>query len=167
MVIIFLLISFFVSTITKPLTTFQINDFAMVPQMMPQAYYLVNTHVNAKKNPQRLDVVLFTVPGRKKRFYTRRIIGKPNDRFKMINGKVFINNNLLDESEYLASKAKTYEQALFQDDSEIVVPQNKYIVLGDNRMNSIDSREFGFVDTKDIVGKVLFCYWNCSFEKQK
>ncbi len=83
----------------------------------------------------------------------KRIIGTPGDRVDIRDGKVFINDVELNEP-YV--KGDTYQRD-FQ--FPVTVPYGKYIVFGDNREVSKDSRIFGFIDKGQIEGKVVFRFW--------
>lgn len=83
----------------------------------------------------------------------KRIIGTPGDRVDIRDGKVFINDVELNEP-YV--KGDTYQRDFR---FPVTVPYGKYIVFGDNREVSKDSRIFGFIDKGQIEGKVVFRFW--------
>ena len=92
----------------------------------------------------RLSVVLIK-GSRESRLYVKRVIGLPGERISIKSGKVIINN------------LKLPEDYLFEDDDLtefplLTVPLDSYFVLSDNRLYSTDSRHFGPVKTKDIIG---------------
>jgi len=103
------------------------------------------------ESPQRSEIIIFKPPLDTKRNYIKRVIGLPGDKIKIVNGRVYLNDQELKEP-YL--KYKSYENM-----PEIVVPENSYFVLGDNRPNSSDSRYWGFVPRKNIVGKAWIVFW--------
>jgi len=78
----------------------------------------------------------------------KRIIAGPNDTIEIAEGVVIVNGSVLEEP-YI-STATTKDVPLQ------TVPKGKYFVMGDNRNVSYDSREMGFVDEDDIIGKVIF-----------
>ena len=82
----------------------------------------------------------------------KRVIGIPGDHLVIRDGKVYINGNELQEN-YILGKTTG--------DMDIIVPVDQYMLMGDNRENSLDSRsaEVGMVDKKDIYGRVILCYW--------
>lgn len=85
--------------------------------------------------------------------YIKRVIGVPGDKINIKDGKVYVNDELLEEH-YI--KGITSENVL---DYPITVPKGKIFVMGDNRQNSKDSRIFGFVDFKSIEGKTKYKIW--------
>lgn len=96
---------------------------------------------------ERGDVIVARVEGRQ---YIKRIVGLPNETIQIIDGYVYINGNLLEES-------YTYQTAEYGIANEqVVIPENCYFVMGDNRDNSKDSRMFGAVERKCIIGKAIF-----------
>lgn len=79
----------------------------------------------------------------------KRVIGLPNDKIKVENGKLYINNKEVKEN-YINSYTASY------DFDEITLKDNEYFVMGDNRYNSYDSRNFGTIMKNDIIGRVEF-----------
>jgi len=103
------------------------------------------------RRPQRGDVVVFRFPGNPDRDFIKRIIGEPGDTVEVRNGTVYVNGLPLDEP-YITSKP-TQPYGL------TVVPPKQYFVLGDNRNNSYDSRQWGFVPERNIIGQAWLSYW--------
>lgn len=83
--------------------------------------------------------------------YIKRVIGLPGDKIYTKDGFVYVNGNRLDEP---YAKGLTYRI-----DKPLEVPENKVFVLGDNRENSRDSRDIGFVDFDKIKGKAVLRIW--------
>ncbi len=105
------------------------------------------------------DVIVFKAPTDAEKDYIKRVIGVPGDTVSLRNGKIFINGSELNETAYLKPDVKTYPGNFLTADKEVIVPENEYFVLGDNRLNSSDSREWGFVKKTGVIGKSVFVYW--------
>lgn len=112
-------------------------------------------------NYERGDVIVFKKPDLKNEFI-KRIIGIPGDTVAIHDGKVYINGEALDESEYLANDVSTIGGTfIVENDEAIKIPANSFFVLGDNRSNSHDSRsiDVGFIKEEWIRGEVELRYW--------
>jgi len=145
---------------------FQIAGQAMSPNYVNGQYYLANKMVYRSANPARGEVVVFKYPKEPDKDFIKRIIGVPNDAVSIQNGKVFINNQPLDESSYLKPDVQTHGGAFLQEGQQITIPADSYFVLGDNRSYSSDSREWGFVPRQNIIGKIGLCYYKCDLSKK-
>ena len=108
--------------------------------------------------PERGDVVVFEAPGVQDEEYIKRIIGLPGERIMIKDSKVFINGQLLEEP-YIAETLNTGSGIFSTEGKEVVVPENSFYVLGDNRPASSDSRTWGFVQKQKISGKAWVIYW--------
>lgn len=131
---------------------------------------------------ERGDIIVFRYPIHPSQHFVKRVIGLPGDRVRLVRGKVFINNRPIDEpyamhrfrsfdsfrdnfpvGEYLSPsvEARWYLQMRkLTDDGQLIVPQDNYFVLGDNRDDSLDSRYWGFVPRENIIGRPLLIYWS-------
>ena len=115
--------------------------------------------VKSFKNFDRGDAIVFRYPMQPETFFIKRVIGLPGERVKIENNKITIYNNqnpdglVLDEDEYLAKTVITTDAVDMQ------LKNDEYFVMGDNRTASYDSRKWGPVPEKDIVGKVLLRAW--------
>ena len=107
---------------------------------------------------KRFDIVSFRLSEEQKRdrglsgklFYTKRVIGLPNERFQIKGGQILINDSVLEEP---------FEREMrdVSDFGPIIIPENEYFVLGDNRPNSADSRLLkpSTVRREDLLGKIV------------
>ena len=146
---------------------FEVNGQSMYPNFYDKEYVLTNLigfenlgfwRASFGKLEQG-DVVVFNAPPEPDKDYIKRVIGLPGDTIFLKDGYVYVNNKLLDESKYLRNDVKTYGENFLTDNQTIKVPEEQYFVLGDNRMASSDSREWGFVKKSEIIGKSSFVYW--------
>ena len=89
--------------------------------------------------------------------YIKRVIGIPGDHIQIKDGKIYLNEQPLEE-QYINSAMKT-DMSLGGEFSDIVVPDGYIYVLGDNRSSSLDSRRFGCIPVEKIEGKVWIRWW--------
>ncbi|HUD44022.1 MAG TPA: signal peptidase I [Patescibacteria group bacterium] len=138
---------------------FQVDGISMFPTYKDGEYVLTNIITLRMNKLQRGDVIVFQAPDAPDKDYIKRIIGLPGNTVSLHDGFVYINNEKLNESAYLASDVKSYGGAFLKDDDPVTVPADNYFVMGDNRPMSSDSRTFGFVKFEAVVGKSYFVYW--------
>jgi len=105
---------------------------------------------------ERKEIVIFQHP-KKRILVIKRIIGLPKEKIKIENDKVYINGETLEEP-YVENRPTKGNKAL-QEGVEYTIPDNHYLLLGDNRPNSIDSRVWGFLNLDKISSRALFVYY--------
>ena len=101
--------------------------------------------------PGRGDVIVFHFPRNTTEDFIKRVIGVPGDTIKTDSTHVWVNGTQLNEpyiSTPLNPSAQTWK-----------IPPNEYFVLGDNRIESYDSRNWDFVPGDYIVGKAVVVFW--------
>lgn len=109
--------------------------------------------------PHRGEVVVFEYPRDLSKDYIKRVIGVPGDTVMIKDGQVFVNNVLLDEP-YLQGVQTTCRGDDPCSQGQVVpVPLGSVFVMGDNRDNSSDSREWGELPLDGIIGKAWVSYW--------
>ena len=118
------------------------------------------------RKPRRGDVVVFKTDGiaalPPATFYVKRIAGEPRDRLRISSGKLYVNdqqvaiNNKTGEIHYVFLPGSTY---LTSSNDTATVPDGHYFVLRDNSGNSADSRIWGFLPSKNVMGRISFCFW--------
>jgi signal peptidase I len=129
-----------------------VKGSSMYPTLFDNGNYWLNRSAYSKQEPQRIDIVAIKDPADGV-LIVKRIIALPGESVYLNHGRIYVNGQLLNEP-YLPDKTPTYPYE--KNESEfLVVGKNDYFVLGDNRKNSCDSRTFGAVPRKDILGKVV------------
>ena len=128
---------------------------SMIPTLNIRDRLFVNKFIYRFKEPKRGDIVVFSSPHADGKDYVKRCIGLPGDTVQLIKGKVYI-----DDKQLILGGVTIQEDYSFTD--AIKIPEHHYFMLGDNRGNSQDSRYWGFVPKKDILGKALFTFWPIS-----
>lgn len=111
---------------------------------------LVNKLVYRFGEPDRGEVLVFHAPHHKD--YVKRVIALPGETVEAKNNKVLINGKIIEEP-YLPDDMRTRDFDL------VKVPPGKIFVLGDNRLNSTDSRVIGPIDITAIIGRAEMVYW--------
>lgn len=119
---------------------------SMNPKYKNNDFMFLNKIIYSFKPIRRGEVIVLKY---KNNDLIKRIIGLPNDKIKVENGKLYINNKEYYEN-YINSYTASY------DFDEIILKDNEYFVMGDNRYNSYDSRNFGTITKNNIIGRVEF-----------
>lgn len=138
---------------------YQVNGHSMDPTFQNGEYVLTNLITLRFQPLKRGDVIVFVAPPDKEKDYIKRIIGLPGDKIKVAEGVVYLNDQKLDQSSFLESDVRTNGGAFLSEGDEVVVPEDDYFVMGDNREFSSDSREWGFVPKSAVIGKSFLVYW--------
>jgi signal peptidase I len=138
---------------------FEVKGESMYPNFYDKEYVLTNLIALRFQSPARGDVVVFKAPPDPEKDYIKRIIGTPGDTISIKDGIIYVNGAVLDENSYIKSDVKTYPGAFLSEGKTVNVPEKEYFVMGDNRLYSSDSREWGFVTKDAIIGDSMFVYW--------
>lgn len=108
--------------------------------------------------PKRGDVMVFLYPEDQKRDFIKRLIGLGGETIEIKDGKIYANNKPVDDP--LINNRFYYNRGLYgAEGKKIIVPEGNYFVLGDNSGSSHDSRYWGFVPEKNLIGKAFIIYW--------
>jgi len=130
----------------------RVEGHSMEPTLHDGQHVMVNKLVYDMTEPQRGDIVVLRSPEGGPKPLIKRIIGLPGEQVRLEQGQVFVNGQRLDEA-YLPEShgSETWGPYTLQAD--------EYLVLGDNRDNSNDSRRFGPIQRSAIIGKAWFSLW--------
>jgi len=128
----------------------RVDGYSMEPTLHSGEFVIVNKLAYWLGGPDRGDIVIFHFPRNPEQEYVKRIIGMPGDEVTIRDGVVYVNNNPVSEP-YIKSPP-SYAGAWS-------VPEDQLFVLGDNRNNSSDSHNWGWVPMDYVVGKAVFVYW--------
>ncbi|MEO7909991.1 MAG: signal peptidase I [Roseiflexaceae bacterium] len=109
--------------------------------------------------PRRGEVVVFEYPRDLSKDYIKRVIGMPGDTVMIKDGQVFVNNVLLDEPYLQGVQTTCRGDDPCNQGQSVPVPLGSVFVMGDNRNNSSDSREWGELPLDGIIGKAWVSYW--------
>lgn len=172
-----ILLALFIRTFV--VQAFKIPSGSMLPTLLIGDHLLVNKFIYGIrvpftgnilipiKSPKHDDVVVFRFPKDRSIDYIKRVVGTAGDTIEIKDKKVFINGRAIqDPHAHFTSSAVLDEKASPRDNlGPILVPEERIFVMGDNRDNSYDSRFWGFVDERDILGKAFILYWSWDIDK--
>jgi|SRR5882762_8958147 len=133
-------------------TTVEVVGSSMIPTLRNADHYLLNRWVYHFRQPQRKEVVVLRDPSGGC-FAVKRVIGVAGDSVYLKDGFVYLNGQKLDEP-YLERNTPTFANGKLKDQL-ILCGKDQFFVLGDNRMNSADSRIYGPVPRDNILGLVV------------
>lgn len=133
-----------------------VNGSSMNPTLEDGDNLIVDKLSYRFKDPERFDIIVFPYQYQENTYYIKRIIGMPGETVQVIDGLVYIDGEMLDE---------TYGKEIMEyagiAGEPITLEEDEYFVLGDNRNNSSDSRDpsVGNIHRDKIVGKAFFRIW--------
>lgn len=140
---------------------FYVKGASMEPNFHDHEYLIINEIAYRFEEPKRGDIIVFRYPKDPSQYFIKRIIGLPDEKIKIKEGKIFIYNDAhpegisLSEDVYLLDETDTSQLGK----SEFILGADEYFVMGDNRDASLDSRRFGAVPRRLIIGKAWVRGW--------
>jgi len=134
---------------------YYIPSSSMAPTLVPGNRVLVTKFYYRFYRPQHGDIIVFRYPSNKKKNLIKRVMALPGETIRIENGLVYINGVPLQGDRF----NRVYFNTGYYGKGEQAVPENSYFVLGDNSRNSDDSRFWGYVPLKNILGRAFLVYW--------
>jgi signal peptidase I len=138
---------------------FYVKGASMEPNFHDNEYLIIDEATYRLSEPKRGEVVVFRNPRRESEFYIKRLIGLPNERVEISHGQIRIfsadypEGFALSESSYLPAGVYT------TGNENIELGDDEFFVMGDNRPSSLDSRVFGPIVRKEIIGRIWIRAW--------
>ena len=130
---------------------YKVEGFSMEPTLNDGQYLLINKIGLHFQQPRRGDIIVFEYPLDTTKNFVKRVIGLPGDTVEVRAGQTFIDGKLINEP--FIKSPETGPQV------PVLIPPGNYFVMGDNRNNSSDSRMWGMLPAKDIIGEAWVSYW--------
>jgi len=183
-----LIIAFILAFIIRSfvIQAFKIPSGSMLPTLKIGDHLLVNKFIYGVhlpftdieivpvSNPEFQDIVVFEYPEDQSKDFIKRVVGVPGDTIRIKDGRLIRNGKRVKEpyTKYVNDQRKQekypaehwpphkFDPRARDNLGPIEVPQEQYFVMGDNRDESYDSRFWGFVDSKDILGEAWIIYWS-------
>src|SRR5262245_358181 len=131
----------------------RVEGMSMAPTLQDQDRLIVNKLAYRIGDPKVGDIVMLYYPLKPEKSFVKRIIAEEGDQVRIVDGRVFRNDVPLDDS-FVPQEYRSHD-----DWGPQVIPEGYYFVMGDHRNNSSDSRHWGFVPKKYIIGKVQLRWW--------
>jgi signal peptidase I len=131
----------------------RVEGHSMAPTLSDQDRLIVNKLAYRIGEPHTGDVVMLYYPLDPNKSFVKRVIAEEGDQVRIVDGKVYRNDVLLDDS-FVPPDFRSHD-----DWGPQVIPEGYYFVMGDHRNNSSDSRHWGMVPKKYIIGKVQVRWW--------
>ncbi|MGE3840250.1 MAG: signal peptidase I [Vicinamibacterales bacterium] len=131
----------------------RVEGQSMAPTLHDQDRLIVNKLLYRLSEPRRGDIVMLYYPINPDKSFVKRVIAEEGDQVRIVNGRVFVNEVPLAD-DYVPSEFRGHD-----DWGPQAIPEGYYFVMGDHRNNSSDSRHWGMVPKKYIIGKVQLRWW--------
>ena len=131
----------------------RVEGQSMAPTLEDQDRLIVNKLVYRIGEPRRGDIVMLYYPLNPEKSFVKRVIAEEGDTVRIVDGRVYVNDIPL-KDDYVASEFRSHD-----DWGPQVIPEGYDFVMGDHRNNSSDSRHWGMVPKKYIIGKVQIRWW--------
>ncbi len=131
----------------------RVEGMSMAPTLEDQDRLIVNKLVYRLDSPRRGDIVMLYYPVDPRKSFVKRVIAEPGDLVRIADGRVYVNDVPL-QDDYVPLDFRSHD-----DWGPQVIREGYYFVMGDHRNNSSDSRHWGEVPKKYIIGKVQLRWW--------
>ena len=138
---------------------FKIPSGSMHPTLLEGDRILVSKFIYHFHPPRRGDIVVFRYPEDSKRPFIKRLVGLGGDAVELRDGHLVVNGTLLDGNETFRTNHYYNQGAYGQERQVVKVPEGSYFVLGDNSGSSHDSRFWGFVPKRLMIGQAICIFW--------
>jgi signal peptidase I len=136
----------------------EVDGDSMFPTFKHQEQIVAEKLTLNYRKPERGEVMIFEHPTAKGELIIKRVIGMPQERLLIKDNSVYINDNILNEP-YLTENTITEGNITIKENTEFLIPENHYVLMGDNRGKSTDSRYWGPISIEGMVGRGLFVYY--------
>jgi len=138
---------------------FKIPSGSMRPTLLEGDRIMVNKFIYRFREPQRGDIIVFRYPNDPKRPFIKRLVGVSGDTVEIHEGRLMVNGKLLDHPDMFRTNHYYNYGSYGQVQQPMTVPGASFYVLGDNSASSHDSRFWGFVPRRLLIGRAICIFW--------
>lgn len=139
---------------------YKIPTGSMKPTFMENDKIFVDKLSYRFHEPQRGDIIVFKYPLDRKKDFVKRLAGLPGETLEIRDGGLIVNGKLMTDPPFGHMTYYNVEQWNFGKSGQVIrIPEGHYFALGDNSSHSADSRQWGFVPRKDLIGKAFMIWW--------
>lgn len=138
---------------------FKIPTSSMWPTLMAGDRIFVSKFTYRFKEPQRTDIIVFRYPEDPKRAFIKRLVAFGGEKVQIKDGDIIIDGEIVTRSEGFKGHYYYNRDPFGGRGRPVKVPEQHFYVLGDNSKDSRDSRYWGFVPKKNLIGKASFIWW--------
>jgi signal peptidase I len=138
---------------------FKIPSLSMYPTLKIGDRLFVNKFIYRFRDPQRWDIIVFKYPEDHSKDFIKRLVAVGGETVEIKDGSVYINGIKQTPPSEIHSNVYYNSEPYGAINQKVIVPPDHYYCLGDNSMNSRDSRAWGFVTRKEVVGKAFVRWW--------
>jgi len=131
----------------------RVEGQSMAHTLEDQDRLIVNKLLYRISDPRRGDIVMLYYPLNPDKSYVKRVIAEEGDSVRIVDGRVYVNDIPL-QDDYVSAEYRSHD-----DYGPSIIPEGYYFVMGDHRNNSSDSRHWGMVPKRYIIGKVQLRWW--------
>lgn len=140
--------------------TFQVGDRIFVNKFIYGARIpFTDIRLPAVRQPERGDIMVFVSPEAPKRDFVKRLIARGGEKLEIRSGNIYIDGKQIEVPLSVRSNYYYNRGDYGKEGDVITVPKDSFFVLGDNSANSRDSRYWGFVPKKNLIGRAICIYW--------
>lgn len=138
---------------------FKIPSGSMVPTLVQGDKLFVNKFLYRFREPERWEIIVFKYPEEPRKDFIKRVVGFGGETLEIRDGELVVNGRLEQAPPGVRNNFYYNQEPFAGLGQKITIPEDSYFVLGDNSLSSRDSRYWGFVPKKNLVGKAFFRWW--------
>lgn len=138
---------------------YKIPSGSMIPTLMLGDKLFVNKLIYRFREPRRWEIVVFKSPEEPKKDFIKRLIATEGETVEIRDGAIVINGRPENLPDIIRTNFYYNQEPFAAPGQKITVPEDSFFVLGDNSLSSRDSRYWGYVPKKNMIGKAFVRWW--------